>query len=80
MINVELHCIDLIAGLEVRYFKLSTNTIQMSSREGGLMFWASVVDNKIKTDDSVKINAENYCKFLNDMFLYGTNHNQGALN
>lgn len=83
--SVELNLMDLAVGLEVGTFMEGVNLHDLENNwRDGVTFSANTVGSKIiglfKVYDYIKINAKNYCKFLNKTFLRGPGYNQEALN
>ena len=54
----------------------STQWRRQKTKRWRFLFLPWIVDSKV--DDSVKINADSYCKFLEEIFLNATDHNQEA--
>lgn len=73
--SVELNLMDLAVGLEVGTFMEGVPWLRKQLEE----FSASTVGSKIisllKVYDYFKINAKNYCKFLNKTFLKDPGYN-----
>lgn len=71
--NVELHWINLLA--ELLHWN-HEHSLEDNIRECELIFWVSILDSKsigpFKVNDGTKINTENYCKFLENIFLSGS--------
>lgn len=72
--NAELHWMDQMAGLDIRSFMEIVNQMtKMVTAIGGVMFQANNLNNKIissfKIDYVIKINEDNYGKFLDKIFL-----------
>lgn len=72
--NDELHWMDQMAGLDIRSFMEIVNQMtKMMTAIGEVMFQANNLNNKIissfKVDYVIKINEDNYGKFLDKIFL-----------
>lgn len=75
---------DLMAGLVVESFmEIVKQTDSVDNRKAIVMFGAGILDSKIigpfKFNDIVKINADNYGKFLGKAFFNDRGHSQEAL-